>query len=147
MLRKHKITAKIYLQQNVKGKQETLENARTIPVAWTKQAKEEQTCLHRRDTTVSRWHRYSKQSIPDREQEAKEEVLQNHPQYPPGTDGNCTFSQTDSITYGIRLCPLASVDLFQKSVEQPPEIQALQKKERGRGQISRPDIHHVFSRN
>lgn len=37
------------------------------------------------------------------------------------------------VTYGITLGPLASVDLFQESIEQPPEIQGLQKnKNRGR---------------
>lgn len=44
-------------------------------------------------------------------------------------------SQND-VTYGIRLCPPAPVDLLQKHIQQPPEVQALQK--RGvEGEISR----------
>lgn len=35
-----------------------------------------------------------------------------------------------AVTYGIRLGPLAPVDLFQESIEQPPEIQRLQKNKR-----------------
>jgi len=104
---------------------------KNTPVSWAKQAKEEQTCLHSCDVTVSWWHRYSKWSIPDTKQEAKEQVLQNQSQYFPETAGNRTVSQTDQVTYGIRLGPLPSVDLFQQSIEQPPEIQALQRKERG----------------
>lgn len=36
-------------------------------------------------------------------------------------------SQND-VTYGIRLCPPAPVDLLQKHIQQPPEVQALQKR-------------------
>lgn len=51
-------------------------------------------------------------------------------------------SQTDHVTYGIRLCPPAPVDLFQKHIEQPPEIQALQKTG-VEGEISRQSICHI----
>lgn len=44
-------------------------------------------------------------------------------------------SQSD-VTYGIRFCPPVPVDLLQKHIQQPPEVQALQK--RGvEGEISR----------
>lgn len=105
------------MQGNVQGKQETLQDART-PHFLDNGGKPEYSC----GTTVRCKAAVTHGVLPTSQEEKCHRTG-------PSAQMETAICQA-AVTYGIRLGPPASVDLFQENIEQPPEIQRLQKNKR-----------------